>query len=133
MLLQTAAENESLRAVVSEGAGVRSIGDFLEIDSAGKWLVAPLILTSTVSTAIFANHMPPPQLSDLVTRVHVPVFFIHAADAQGGEELSEQYYLPANEPKQLWKTDGGHVRGITAEPEEYERRVVNFLDEALLG
>ena len=133
LLLQAAAENESLDAVVSEGAGIRSIGEFLEVDSVGKWLVAPLILSSTVSTAIFANHMPPPQLSDLVTRIHVPVFFIHAANAQGGEELSEQYYLAANEPKQLWKTDGGHVGGITADPEEYERRVISFLDEALLA
>ena len=133
LLLQAAAESDGLRAVVSEGAGSRSINEFLEIDSSGRWLVAPLALTSTISTAVFANRMPPPPLTDLVTRVHVPVFFIHAAEGQGGEELSENYYLAANEPKQLWKTDSGHVDGIAANPEEYERRVVTFFDEALLG
>ena len=132
LLLQAAAENDGLRAVVSEGAGMRTVHEFLEIDSADRWLTAPLVLTSTISTAIFANQMPPPNLSDLVPRVHVPVFFIYAAEGQGGEILSEHYYHAANEPKQLWKTDSGHVDGISADPAQYEHRVVTFFDGALL-
>jgi hypothetical protein len=51
----------------------------------------------------------------------------------GGEELNPAYYAAAGEPKWLWEiTVAGHTDGIAALPEEYERRVVEFLDGALL-
>jgi uncharacterized protein len=39
LMLQTAAETEDLKAVVSEGAGIRSVREHLEIPSGEKWLV----------------------------------------------------------------------------------------------
>jgi hypothetical protein len=40
---------------------------------------------------------------------------------------------PARAPKQIWEVPGGqHIAGITTRPAEYERRVVSFLDHALL-
>jgi uncharacterized protein len=133
LLLQAAAEDDGLRAVVSEGAGARSIGKFPEMDGAGHWAVAPLMFNSTVATAVFSNQMPPPRLHELVPEIHVPVFFINAAQGQGAEELSRNYYGLANEPKEQWTTESGHVDGLGADPAEYERRVVGFLDTALLG
>jgi hypothetical protein len=51
----------------------------------------------------------------------------------GGEELNPACYEAAGEPKLLWEiTVAGHTDGIDALPEEYERRVVQFLDGALL-
>jgi hypothetical protein len=39
----------------------------------------------------------------------------------------------AREPKQIWEVpDGQHIAGITTRPEEYERRVIGFFDDALL-
>ena len=84
LLLQAAAEHDGLRAVVSEGAGARSIGEFAEMDGASHWAMAPLMFSSTVATAVFSNQMPPPRLHELVPQIHVPVFFINAAQGQGG-------------------------------------------------
>jgi fermentation-respiration switch protein FrsA (DUF1100 family) len=61
------------------------------------------------------------------------VFFIFATKGQGGEQLSSDFYEAAREPKELWEIpDAGHTGGITARPEEYERRVIGFFDHALL-
>ena len=53
----------------------------------------------------------------------------------GGEvERQPKYYAAAGEPKQLWNVPGAeHTGGLKAQPEEYERRVVDFYDRELLG
>jgi hypothetical protein len=41
--------------------------------------------------------------------------------------------IVAGAPKQLWEIPGaGHTGGLETRPREYERRVIGFLDEALL-
>ena len=72
------------------------------------------------------------------TDAHSPrsVFFIYALHGTGGEEkqLNPKYYAAAGEPKQIWEIpEASHTGGITARPKEYERRVVGFFDDALLG
>jgi len=136
MMLQAAAESDGLRAVVSEGAGIRSIRETLAIPETRMRIeatVAHAVVTPAV--AIFSNTLPPPSLEDLVARISEPVFFIYAVPGQGGEaELQETFYDAAREPKELWLVaDAEHTGGIEAEPAEYERRVVEFFDDALLG
>ena len=47
--------------------------------------------------------------------------------------MNPTYYRLAHGPKSIWAIpDVGHMGGITAHPAEYERRVVAFLDRALL-
>lgn len=132
MLIETAAENEDLKAVVSEGAGIRSFREASELSGAGMWPQLLYTTAATVGTAVFSNHAPPPNLKDLVRRVAPrPVFLIYAERGQGGENLSADYSDAAGEPKQLWKTDSDHTGGYEAGPKEYERRVVRFFDAAL--
>ena len=52
----------------------------------------------------------------------------------GGEDIRQpKYFAAAGEPKQIWKVPGAeHTGGIDARPAEYERRVIGFLDGALL-
>ena len=133
LMLQAAAESDGLRAVVSEGAGIRSLKELRGIGGIEPWLARPVIAMSTLSTAVFSNQMPPVALHELVGDIDVPVFLIYASNGHGGEMLSEQYYDLAHEPKELWEIDGAHMGGFDAEPAEYERRVVGFFDEALLG
>jgi len=136
MMLEAAAEFDGLRAVVSDGAGIRSIRESLAIPGSEKWLGAALVFAVvTPATAIFSNHLPPPGLDDVVPRISPrPVFFVYASPGSGGEsELNPGFYEAAREPKQIWKVPGaGHVGGIDAQPREYERRVVGFFDRALL-
>jgi uncharacterized protein len=137
MLLQTAAESRTFKAVVSEGAGARSIREELEKPrSVELWLGIPTQAALTTGVALFSNHLPPPRLTDLVGRIAPrPVFLIYALHGTGGEEklLNPKYYAAAGEPKQIWEIpDASHTGGITARPKEYERRVVGFFDHALL-
>ena len=134
LMLETAAETDALNAVVSEGAGIRSAREASELPGGGKWLALPIWGGITAGTAVFSNHAPPPNLNDVVERISPrPVFFIYAAGGQGGEELSQDFYESAGEPKDVWKVpEGGHVGGAEARPREYERRMSAFFDEALL-
>jgi uncharacterized protein len=134
LLLQAAAESNGLKAVVSDGAGMRSIREHLEKPGARKWWSAPAWVTTTVATAVFSNHAPPPDLTELVSRIAPrPVFFIYSGRPLGGEELNRKFYAAAGEPKTLWKIgDAGHTDGLAAHPREYERRVIAFFDRALL-
>jgi hypothetical protein len=132
-MIQKAAETDALKAVVSEGAGIRSVREAKEVSgSLEKWLQVAAMTSMTAGTALFSNHSPPGNLKDLVGRIAPrPVFLIYAARGQGGEELSAEFYEAAGEPKQLWKTDSAHMGGYEAAPKEYERRVVRFFSKAL--
>jgi hypothetical protein len=138
MLLQAAAESDAFKAVVSEGAGARSIRENLEkpieLNTLSELAVS---FGLTAGTALFSNHGPPPNLKSLVPRIAPrSVFLIYALHGTGGEEkqLNPKYYAAAGEPKQIWEiSEAAHTGGITARPREYERRVVGFLDRTLLA
>ncbi len=135
MMLEAAARSPGLQAVVSEGAGERSVREMLDITRSDKWLAIPSYAALTAGIALFSNHTPPPSLKDLVGRIApTPVFFIYGEHGQEGERnLNPTYYAAAGAPKALWEVPGsGHVGGITAQPAEYERRIVAFFDRALL-
>ena len=133
-LLQTAAETNTLGAVVSEGAGARSVREDA-IDVHARKL--PELVVSGVTTAglaLFSNRLPPPSLKSLAGRItRTPVFFIYARHGQGGEDHNPAYYRAARGPRQLWRIDTTHTHGLSARPQEYERRVVGFLDRTLSG
>ena len=134
MMLQAAAGNPRLRAVVSEGAGSRSIREELLYGARGL----PALPTQAVQTAALAalsGTAPPPSLRDLVRRIAPrPVFLISAEHGVGSEDLNDSFYRAAGEPKQRWRVDGaGHTGGYEADPVGYERRVVRFFDQALLN
>jgi len=133
LMLQTAAETDELAAVVSDGAGTRSFAEEMEeFHGVNKWLGIPMLAIKTASVAIFSNTAPPPKLTDLVPRIEQPVFFIYASDG-GVETMNPTYYRLARGPKTIWGIpEIGHMGGITAHPEKYERRVVAFFDRALL-
>ena len=81
------------------------------------------------------NFLPEPE-SEVAKISPTPVLFVYGEHGQGGAETvpNQGFYAAAREPKGIWEVPNGqHVAGITTEPEEYERRVMGFLDEALLG
>jgi fermentation-respiration switch protein FrsA (DUF1100 family) len=137
MLIEAGAESDGPAAIVSDGAGIRSIREALAVPGTRKMLEATMVHTIvTPAIALFSNDLPPASLEDLSGKIaRTPVFFIYAVPGQGGEaELTETYYEAAREPKEIWLVPGaGHTGGIEAQPKEYERRVVGFFDDALLA
>ncbi len=132
VLLQAAAESDELQAVVSEGAGFRSVREAVDLPGSARFLAVPILGLATASTAIFTSDLPPRGLTELSSEIHVPVFFIYASSGQGGESLNPTYYEAANQPKEIWSVDSGHTGAINAAPQEYARRVIGFFDRALL-
>jgi hypothetical protein len=132
MMLQEAAENDELKAVVSEGAGVRSAREAVHMDGAEKVIGSWAFGLVTMGSAVWTSNLPPRSLTDLSAEITQPALFIHATPGQGGETLTERYYEAAKGPKEYWAAPGGHTGAIDAAPEEYERRVVGFFDRSLL-
>ena len=67
MMLETAAGNDQLKAVVSEGAGARTFSEDMDEDLPGieKLLGAPVSALKTASIAVSSNRLPPEHLKDL--------------------------------------------------------------------
>jgi dienelactone hydrolase len=132
VLLEASAKMRGFTAIVSDGAGARSVREDVVHMSASK---IPEIVSSAVMTGgvtIFANQLPPPSLVDLVPRIApTAVSFIHATKGAAGEENNPDYFDAAGSPKQIWKVQTSHTHGLTDHPQEYERRVIAFFDRTL--
>jgi hypothetical protein len=132
-LLEAAARSTAIKAVVSEGAGGR-VG---ETDASGplRPLVQTSMLVMTAATTVFQNHGPHPRIEERIGLIAPrPVFLIYAVPGIGEEDIRQpEFYAAAGEPKAIWRVPGSkHTGGLEAQPAEYERRVVEFLDRALL-
>ena len=82
-----------------------------------------------------ANQLPPPSLTSLIDEVAPrPLLLIRGLDGQAQEALNSVLYDEAGPPKALWEVpDAGHTAALSAQPAQYERRVVGFFDRALLN
>jgi hypothetical protein len=134
ILLETAAKSTAIDAIVAEGAGER-VG---EVDASGpiRLLTDPAMTVMTGATTVFGNTGPQPPIVDRIGRIAPrAVFLIYAVPGIGGEDYRQPlYYAAAGAPKEIWRVPGsGHTGGLEAQPAEYERRVVEFFDGALLG
>jgi dienelactone hydrolase len=134
MLLETAAEDDRLRAVVAEGASVRSLAEHWD-DPALSQVQKPFtpLAAQTLAVAVFANEGPPPSLLDLVDDIAPrSLLLIRGLEGQPAEILNRAFHGAAGEPKELWEVPGArHTAALAASPQEYERRVVGFFDRAL--
>jgi len=133
VMLETAARNVALRAVVADGAGERSVRESVLRGPSG-WPSLPAYAVQTIAVAALSGDLPPPSLVDLLPRIAPrPVLLIGAGRDNGGEDLQQRYYAAARAPKSFWKIpEAGHTQGFAARPHEYERRLVAFFDAALI-
>jgi len=133
ILIEAAAQSTAFRAIVAEGAGSR-VGDE-DVTGPTRLLAEPNLALMTAALTVFSNHGPPPPIERRIARIAPrSVFLIHADPGLGGESTRGPiYYAAAGEPKAIWKVPGSkHTGGMDAHPAEYERRVADFFDKALL-
>jgi fermentation-respiration switch protein FrsA (DUF1100 family) len=139
VLVEAAAGNPGLRAVVSEGAGWRSVRESFArtgVPALQTWLQLPNDAVQTAAVALLGGGAPPESLEQLAAGIAPrPVLFVYGGRGQSMEKaLTPAYYAAAGQPKAVWEIpEAGHTGGLVARPEEYERRVVGFFDEALLA
>jgi dienelactone hydrolase len=132
MMIEAAAESKALKAIVSEGGSGRSYRDDLANGSRLDQVIGMGVFTAAAS--LFTSDLPPADLKGLVPKIGArPVFFIYGEKGQPTEKpANEGFYDAAKGYKEIWEVPGsGHMKGIEAQPEEYERRVVGFFDRAL--
>lgn len=131
-LLEAAAGNVNLRAVVSDGAGERSVKETADRGWAAT-LVLPQRAVMTTAIAALSGDTPPVGLGDAIDAISPrPVFLVYAEHGAGGEDLTPEWFDAAGRPKLSWRVPGaGHTGGLEAQPREYERRVVGFLKDRL--
>ena len=135
LMLQAAAQSGALAAVVSEGAGTRTFAEEREeLPGPRNWVDYPLYAVKNAAVAVFSNTAPPPKLTALVPRIAPrPVFLIWAPNGGNAETMNPEYHRLAGDTASIWEMPGAsHIGGLDDEPEEYERRVIQFFDQALL-
>ena len=134
VMLEAAARNPALLAVVADGAGERSVRESRLRGRAG-WPSLPTYLVQTAAVAVLSGDRPPPSLVDLVPRIAPrPLLLIGAGSDNGGEDLQPHYFAAAKEPKEFWRIpEAGHTGGYAARPRQYALRLTGFFDEALLS
>ncbi len=138
LLVEAAAGNPGLLAVVSEGAGWRSVNESFarkDVSPLQVWFQLPNDAVQTAAITVLGGNGPPPSLEGLAAQIAPrPVLFVYGSEGQEMEKaLTPAYFEAAGEPKTLWEIAGaGHTGGLASSPVEYERRVVGFFDQALL-
>jgi uncharacterized protein len=119
---------------MSEGGSGRSVRD-IWVNPDRKWPELIGNSVATAATALFTDNLPPRALRDLAPEMQGASFFVYGEQGQPVEEpANKAFYRAAPGPKEIWEVPGsGHMKGIEAQPDEYERRVVAFFDRALLN
>jgi len=133
VMIEAAAESEALRAIVSEGASGRSVRDTLATPE-HTWDSLIGMSVMTASTALFSDNLPPKSLKSFVPKISGATFFVYGEHGQPEERpANKAFYAAATGPKEIWEVPGsGHIGGVNAQPQEYERRIVGFFDRTLL-
>ncbi len=134
VMMTAAARSPAIAAVVSEGAGERSIREAATDAGPARWPSLPTQAVLTGAVALFSGGGPPPGLADLAGRIAPrPLPLVYGERGQEGERrLNPLYADAAGDTATLWEVPGAaHIGGLEARPAEYERRVVGFFDAHL--
>jgi dienelactone hydrolase len=136
-MIGTLAADTRLRAVVAEGATNRVAGDW-------AWLSDAYGLRGSVQEAV---HRVTYLLTDLLTDAGPPitlraaveaaaprsVLLVAAGDVPDEGRAGESIRGGSPQTVELWIVPGaGHTDGLRTQPAEWERRVVDFFDKALV-
>jgi len=130
-VLQAAAHDPRLAAVVSDGAIARTMAETRQLEGATEMQAVPYFGLMFAALRFMTGHSQPPALQHLVPTIAPrPVLLI--ASGEGTEQTMNRAYHRAAPASQLWELPAvEHTHGLRDEPARYERRVTTFLDRAL--
>ncbi|MCU0259474.1 MAG: alpha/beta fold hydrolase [Ilumatobacteraceae bacterium] len=131
-----AAADPRIAAVVAEGATGRTAADkawLSEEYGVRGWLQEQVDRLTYAFVRWFADPDDPISLADAVADAAPrPVLLIAAGDVPEEGQVAERLAEVAPSSVEVWEVEGaGHTDGLDTAPEEWERRVVRFLDGAL--
>ena len=130
MLLEAAARDRRLAAVVSDGATRPMDADKAEhpgsLKAAASWLTLQ-------SVRAMSGMTPSRSLLEYMHRIAPrPVLLIAGGGLPAEISASRLYRAAGGAGVELWELpDTGHTGGLRKHPAQYERRTIGFLDRAL--
>jgi len=134
VLLQAAAETPNLTAIVSEGVSARTRDDLDERDGLGRVFIFPFWEVVETSIQVLTGESVPPPLKDMVRQIGQRPVLLIAANTAEEREFGALYLEEGGPSFELWTIpEAKHVGAFDLHTDEYERRVIAFFDEALLG
>jgi len=129
-----AARVPDVRAVVADGPGATAREDWPPAQTLGEWFYVPFDFVFYHVQPMFTRVTEPLSIKSAVAQI-TPRPLLLISSGQAYEERRMRYfYDAAREPKSLWVIpEATHIDGLSKRPEEYEEKVVEFFDAALLG
>jgi len=133
VLLEVAADHPELAAVVTDGAAGMTFQDAQRLSTSSP-VEAALGRVMFATIEVLTGAEQPRVIEDRVAALHAPLLLI-SAPAQGLEhDFNVLYEAAAAGRVEHWNLPrSSHTRGLRDEPAAYERRVVSFLDSALIA
>lgn len=134
VLLGAAADQPEIRVIIADGATHRSLEELLALDSE-----KPLARNFTARVMYAAAELlggvePPEPLLDSILAARQTKFFFIAAGDETAEVNFNRMYVERLETDraQLWiAPDADHLEALGKFPQEYEDRLIQFLEENL--
>ena len=131
VLLETAAKNPRLQAVVLDGSTARSLGDVRHLKLSDEIPGIPYWAVAYGTIALLDQSLPDEPLVDLARKIPPkPALFV-ASNELGEPVLDRKYATAYGDRSALWRVDADHTRGLAEHPQAYERRVIAFFNDAL--
>ncbi len=133
--VQSAAHNTDLRAVIAEGNFHDLISNIAprsaQNDLAGGLIKSVIVLFFRYYTGVDPALVRP---IDSVAKISPRPLFLIAGEGEAAANHTLAQFEAAGQPKQLWLVpEVGHGGYLDRWPQEYERKVVGFFDQYLLG
>jgi fermentation-respiration switch protein FrsA (DUF1100 family) len=131
--IQAAAIDEDIKAVVADGSAANTIQDLPMPATLGHWLDLPF---QWVTFSIWEQKGVTASLSTIEAIERIaprPILLIAGTRSEFEQAMQRKLYAAAGEPKLLWEVpDAGHAENWSAEPDEYEKRIILMFNQALL-
>ena len=130
MLIEAAARDDRLRAVVADGATRPQDAQDVRDPSAGERMVTWLMLQGIRGVSGMRTST---SLNPIIERVAPrPVLLVAAGGFEQEIPANRTYRERGGATTELYELpEAGHTGGLRARPAEYERRTTAFLDRAL--
>jgi uncharacterized protein len=131
VLLETAAEEPRLKAVVLDGSTARSLGDVRHLSVSDQIMGIPYWAFAYGTISVLDQSLPGEPLIDLARKIAPkPALFI-ASNELSEPVVDRKYAAAYGDPNALWRVDAGHTRGLAEHRKLYETKVIAFFDKGL--
>ena len=131
------AADQRIRAVVAEGATARTYSDkvWLEDEFGWRgWIQVRLEWLQYTATDLLTRAVKPESLASAARRASPRPILLIAGAKSPDESRAAEFIGADTDNVTIWTVpNAGHIQGVTVAREDWENRVVRFLDDALEG